>query len=63
MKILTGGLFSGCILLYRIIIPKNIENLDYFNYGVFTNSGLKEIIFEEGVKSIGSYTFYNCKNL
>ena len=57
MKILTGGLFSGCTLLYRIIIPGNIEKIDYFTNGAFSNSGLKEIIFEEGVKFIGVYTF------
>ena len=60
MKILNNGIFRGCTSLYKIIIPGNVEEI---GNNLFSHSGLKEIIIEEGVKSIGSSTFYNCKNL
>ena len=60
MKILNGGIFTGCSSLYKITIPGNVEKI---GSNLFSHSGLKEIIIEEGVKSIGSRTFYDCKNL
>ena len=50
----------GCSSLYKIVIPGNIQLI---NNSIFTDSGLKYLIIEEGVNSIGNYTFMNCKNL
>ena len=45
MKSLKGGIFNGCSLLYKIIIPGNVERTYetrigyndkiYFSYGTF----------------------------
>ena len=60
MKILNNGIFRGCTSIYKIIISDKIEEI---GSNLFSHSGLKEIIIEEGVKSIGNSTFYDCKNL
>ena len=66
MKTLKTGIFHGCSSLIKIIIPSNIERISIRpddGYGTFENSGLQEIIFEEGIKYIGYYTFRNCTKL
>lgn len=56
----------------KILIPSSIEQIEngkYFNddwkynTGVFENSGLEKVIFEEGIKYVGNRAFRNCTKL
>ena len=50
--------FGECTKLTSITIPKSLEKSSYGEYqGVFYNSGLTTVKFEEGVKAIPDYLF------
>ena len=61
---LTGiGLsaFSGCRgIIGKIIFPEKIEKI---SDNTFSNTGIEELEIKEGVVSVGSGAFENCKNL
>ena len=40
-----------------MIITGNVEKMEN---ATFPCSGIEEVIFEEGLKSLGNNTFYNC---
>lgn len=42
-----------------LLIPGNVENIMEFAFAY--NENLEEVIIEDGVKSLGSFLFYNCK--
>ncbi len=52
--------FGDCLSLEEIRIPGTVRELD----GTFYNCrGLKKVLLEEGLESIGYCTFYNCTGL
>ncbi|MBQ8791673.1 MAG: leucine-rich repeat protein, partial [Ruminiclostridium sp.] len=57
------GAFRNCTKLTSIFIPKSLETVYYNNPGVFQNSGLKNVTFENGIKKIPDYLFSEACNL
>ena len=59
--------FEDCVSLTDIEIPKSLKEIvhsSYNNYkGIFNNSGLKTVTFEEGTSQIIGYLFYGANNL
>ncbi|MBQ3583717.1 MAG: leucine-rich repeat protein [Lachnospiraceae bacterium] len=52
--------FAGCEDLEYVFIPKSVENMTE----AFSDcEALTRVVIEEGVTSIGDYTFYNCPKL
>ena len=60
VKTAVRGAFSGSQNLKKIVLTDNMETLDI---GVFSDSSLKEVIFQSSIKEFPSYLFYNCKKL
>jgi|GEM_PF-5781544 len=52
--------FAYCTSLETIILPKDIKKLEGW---VFARSGLKSIVFNEGLEVIGEAAFTFCENL
>lgn len=57
---LGTGLFEGCTSLTTVTMPKMIGQ---YAYGMFKNSGIKEVIIPEGAVTIGRYFFEGCTKL
>ena len=56
----AGGTFYDCPSLVSIKIPENMTDLG----GMFMNCGsLSEVIFHDGIKSVGLYAFKGCASL
>lgn len=53
-------LFNGCEALKSIEIPASVKDVEAY---AFSNTGLEEIIFEEGLVNIYERAFAECKNL
>lgn len=45
----------------KLIIPGSVKNIE--GYALWGLDGVTEIVFEDGVESIGDYAVYNCKYL
>lgn len=45
----------------KLIIPGSVKNIE--SYALWGLDGVTEIVFEDGVESIGDYAVYNCKYL
>ena len=45
----------------KLIIPGSVKNIE--GYALWGLEGVTEIVFEDGVESIGDYAVYNCKYL
>ena len=66
---LGGQAFWNCEKLKQIFIPKSLsvcsynDNLDYFTKGVFSNSGIERVEFEEGISEIPNNMFIGCDEL
>lgn len=67
---LENSTFAYCTSLTDIEIPKSIvDGVNYYYYtypgyvGPFSNSGLKNVTFEEGVTKIADGLFINCHDL
>jgi hypothetical protein len=45
----------------KLIIPGSVKNIE--SYALWGLEGVTEIVFEDGVESIGDYAVYNCKYL
>lgn len=61
VKILPGGMFSGCTGLETVYLGKNITEI---NYSVFSGcTSIKEIILPSNLTKLGSNVFYNCTAL
>lgn len=45
----------------KLIIPSSVKNIE--SYALWGLEGVTEIVFEDGVESIGDYAVYNCKYL
>lgn len=45
----------------KLIIPGSVKNIE--SYALWGLEGVTEIVFEDGVESIGDYAVYNCKHL
>ena len=45
----------------KLIIPSSVKNIE--SYALWGLDGVTEIVFEDGVESIGDYAVYNCKYL
>lgn len=54
------AMFQGANKLTAIIIPETVTTIEE---DAFNGSGLKQITFNNGLKSIGDKAFYNCDNL
>lgn len=52
--------FSRCTSLKSIILPANLKDI---NNEAFCASGLESIVIPEGIKSLSSATFRDCKDL
>ncbi len=74
-KIYNGGYtFGGCTNIEKITLTKGngtVQNYTWregdsdtdYQYTPWYSSGCSEIVIEDGITSIGSYTFYNCTGL
>lgn len=69
---LGGGAFFSCDGIETVYIPKSLENVytatdffvNYRNNGAFDLcSGLKTVIFEDGITAIPAQLFYGCDGL
>ena len=54
------GIFDGCTSLEHVEIPQQITSIGKHT---FRGSGLKSIVFHEGLQSIGTAAFGNCTSL
>ena len=59
------GVFQGCSSLTEITIPKSLTDTSKWNYsgGIFKDTGLKTVRFEDGVTQIPEGLFANCSSL
>lgn len=57
-EIIPAFCFFGCIKIEKLEIPSTVFKIDYAS---FKNSGLKTIIFNEGLKIIEDFAFMNTK--
>lgn len=60
ITMIDSGTFSYCGKLASIKLPKNLVEI---KYGAFSSIGAQQIHFPEGLISIGSSAFSNCKHL
>lgn len=58
---ISQGVFYNCDSLQSIVIPNNVEEIDYLAFAECNN--LKNIVIGNRVKDIKQRTFYNCKSL
>ena len=65
LEFLGYGAFKGCKSLTSIEIPKSLKEGDRWNYqhGIFQNSGLKTVTFEDGTTKIAQELFTLCESL
>lgn len=70
VETILEGAFSGCTALKSIEIPSSVKSFQVGSstvayYGVFYNSGLERVTFEEGsaIEIIAAYSFTQCASL
>ena len=67
LKTLEGRAFEYCKGLEKVYIPAGLDetgdSFSFSNYGPFMDSGVKTIIFGEGIAKINNGLFYGCSSL
>lgn len=59
-SVLSIGGFSGCTNLKSVIMSKNAKE---FTSNAFSETGLKSVVFPEGIENVGQSAFANCLSL